>query len=83
MELTGEIKLCERFEGLQRRFERVRPMVDQASRWQVELLKETRRNGAGETDDAAADDHELRGHRTWLDRLRPAGRARSSFVRMN
>ena len=37
LELTGEKKLCERFEGLQRRFERVRPMVDQANRWQVEL----------------------------------------------
>jgi phosphoenolpyruvate carboxylase len=32
---------------LQRRFERVRPMVDQANRWQVQLLKETRRNGGG------------------------------------
>jgi phosphoenolpyruvate carboxylase len=48
LELTGESKLCERFEGLQRRFERVRPMVDQANRWQVELLRETRRNGGGE-----------------------------------
>ncbi len=43
LELTGEKKLCERFEGLQRRFERVRPMVDQANRWQVDLLKETRK----------------------------------------
>jgi phosphoenolpyruvate carboxylase len=47
LELTGEAKLCERFEGLQRRFERVRPMVDQANRWQVDLLRETRRNGGG------------------------------------
>ncbi len=47
LELTGERKLCERFEGLQRRFERVRPMVDQANRWQVELLKDTRRSGNG------------------------------------
>ena len=47
LELTGETRLCERFEGLQRRFERVRPMVDQANRWQVQLLKETRRNGGG------------------------------------
>ena len=46
LELTGEKRLCARFEGLQRRFERVRPMVDQANRWQVQLLKETRR-GAG------------------------------------
>jgi phosphoenolpyruvate carboxylase len=43
LELTGEKKLCERFEGLQRRFERVRPMVDQSNRWQIELLKQTRR----------------------------------------
>ena len=48
LELTGESKLCERFEGLQRRFERVRPMVDQANRWQVELLRDTRHNGGGE-----------------------------------
>jgi phosphoenolpyruvate carboxylase len=47
LELTGERRLCERFEGLQRRFERVRPMVDQSNRWQVQLLKETRRTGAG------------------------------------
>ena len=45
LELTGEKKLCERFEGLQRRFERVRPMVDQSNRWQVQLLKETRQGG--------------------------------------
>ncbi len=49
LELTGEKRLCERFEGLQRRFERVRPMVDQSNRWQVQLLKETRANGNGET----------------------------------
>jgi phosphoenolpyruvate carboxylase len=48
LELTGEKKLCERFEGLQRRFERVRPMVDQSNRWQVKLLKETRQSGNGE-----------------------------------
>jgi phosphoenolpyruvate carboxylase len=48
LELTGEAKLCERFEGLQRRFERVRPMVEQANRWQVELLKETRSGKGGE-----------------------------------
>jgi phosphoenolpyruvate carboxylase len=48
LELTGEKRLCERFEGLQRRFERVRPMVDQANRWQVQLLKESRRGAAGE-----------------------------------
>ncbi len=45
LELTGEKILCERFEGLRRRFERVRPMVDQANRWQVELLRETRASG--------------------------------------
>ncbi|MCA3574290.1 MAG: phosphoenolpyruvate carboxylase [Aestuariivirga sp.] len=48
LELTGEKRLCERFEGLQRRFERVRPMVDQANRWQVQLLKETRRGNGGD-----------------------------------
>ena len=42
LELTGETMLCERFEGLRRRFERVRPMVNQANRWQVDLLRQTR-----------------------------------------
>jgi phosphoenolpyruvate carboxylase len=42
LELTGEQILCERFEGLRRRFERARPMVDQANRWQIELLRQTR-----------------------------------------
>jgi phosphoenolpyruvate carboxylase len=45
LELTGEKNLCERFEGTRRRFERVRPMVDQANRWQIQLLRETRDNG--------------------------------------
>ena len=48
LELTGEKRLCERFDGLQRRFERVRPMVDQSNRWQVQLLKETRKGNGGE-----------------------------------
>lgn len=48
LELTGEKKLCERFEGLQRRFERVRPMVEQANRWQVELLRQSRAGKAGD-----------------------------------
>ena len=48
LELTGEKRLCERFDGLQRRFERVRPMVDQANRWQVQLLKETRQGNGGD-----------------------------------
>jgi phosphoenolpyruvate carboxylase len=48
LELTGETKLCERFEGLQRRFERVRPMVEQANRWQIELLKQTRSGKASD-----------------------------------
>jgi phosphoenolpyruvate carboxylase len=47
LELTGESMLCERFEGLRRRFERVRPMVNQANRWQVELLQQTRASGGG------------------------------------
>jgi phosphoenolpyruvate carboxylase len=42
MELSGSKVLCERFAGFRRRFERVRPMVDQANRWQVQLLRETR-----------------------------------------
>jgi phosphoenolpyruvate carboxylase len=42
LELTGETMLCERFEGLRRRFERVRAMVDQANRWQIDLLRQTR-----------------------------------------
>jgi phosphoenolpyruvate carboxylase len=45
LELTGEELLCARFDGLRRRFERVRPMVDQANRWQVELLRQTRASG--------------------------------------
>jgi len=49
LELTGESTLCERFEGLRRRFERVRPMVDQANRWQIQLLRETRRGAAENT----------------------------------
>ena len=49
LELTGEQKLCQRFEGLLRRFERVRPMVDQSNRWQVQLLRETRKSGSSET----------------------------------
>ena len=49
LELTGEQKLCQRFEGLLRRFERVRPMVDQSNRWQVQLLRETRKTGSSET----------------------------------
>lgn len=48
LELTGEKTLCERFEGLRRRFERVRPLVNQANRWQVDLLRQTRDEGARE-----------------------------------
>ena len=48
LELTGEKQLCERFEGLRRRFERVRPMVDRANRWQVDLLRQSRDNGNAE-----------------------------------
>jgi phosphoenolpyruvate carboxylase len=44
LELTGSKVLCERFQGFRRRFDRVRPMVDQANRWQVQLLRETREN---------------------------------------
>jgi phosphoenolpyruvate carboxylase len=42
LELVGSKILCERFQGFRRRFDRVRPMVDQANRWQVQLLRETR-----------------------------------------
>ena len=42
LELTGAKLLCERFQGFRRRFDRVRPMVDRANLWQVQLLRETR-----------------------------------------
>jgi phosphoenolpyruvate carboxylase len=42
LELTGAPLLCERFHGFRRRFERIRPMVDRANYWQVQLLRETR-----------------------------------------
>lgn len=42
LELSGDKVLCERFQGFRRRFDRVRPMVDQANEWQVQLLKQTR-----------------------------------------
>ncbi len=42
LELTGDKVLCARFQGFRRRFERVRPMVDQANLWQVKLLRQTR-----------------------------------------
>lgn len=47
-ELAGSKMLCERFQGFRRRFDRVRPMVDQANRWQVQLLRETREKKAKE-----------------------------------
>lgn len=42
LELSGAKVLCERFQGFRRRFDRVRPMVDQANHWQVQLLQQTR-----------------------------------------
>ncbi len=42
LELSGGKVLCERFQGFSRRFDRVRPLVDQANEWQVQLLKQTR-----------------------------------------
>ena len=48
LELSGAKELCERFHGFRRRFDRVRPMVDQANEWQVQLLKETRGEKATE-----------------------------------
>ena len=46
LELTGGKLLCERFQGFRRRFDRVRPMVDQSNRWQVELFQQTRNDKA-------------------------------------
>jgi phosphoenolpyruvate carboxylase len=48
-ELTGDPVLCARFLGFRRRFDRVRPMVDQANVWQVQLLKQTRGEKAKDT----------------------------------
>jgi phosphoenolpyruvate carboxylase len=42
LEISGAPGLCARFPGFRRRFDRVRPMVDQSNRWQVELLKQVR-----------------------------------------
>ena len=42
LELTGAKILCERFQGFRRRFDSVRPIVDRANLWQVQLLRETR-----------------------------------------
>jgi phosphoenolpyruvate carboxylase len=49
LELSGDKLLCERFHGFRRRFDRVRPMVDQANEWQVQLLKQTRGEKATDT----------------------------------
>lgn len=49
LELSGDKILCERFQGFRRRFDRVRPMVDQANDWQVQLLKQTRGEKPTET----------------------------------
>jgi phosphoenolpyruvate carboxylase len=49
LELSGDKVLCERFHGFRRRFDRVRPMVDQANEWQVQLLKQTRGEKANDT----------------------------------
>ena len=40
--LSGASGLCARFPGFRRRFDRVRPMIDQTNRWQVDLLKDAR-----------------------------------------
>jgi phosphoenolpyruvate carboxylase len=42
LELSGAGQLCERFPGTIRRFERIRPIVDRANLWQVQLLRESR-----------------------------------------
>ena len=49
LELSGDKVLCERFQGFKRRFDRVRPMVDQANEWQVQLLKQTRAEKVSDT----------------------------------
>jgi phosphoenolpyruvate carboxylase len=48
LELSGSKVLCERFQGFRRRFDRVRPMVDQSNRWQVQLLRQTREQKGSE-----------------------------------
>ena len=48
LELTGAKVLCERFQGFRRRFDRVRPIVDRANLWQVQLLRETRGEKRGD-----------------------------------
>ena len=48
LELSGSKVLCERFQGFRRRFDRVRPMVDQANKWQVQLLRQTREQKGSE-----------------------------------
>lgn len=48
--LSGASGLCARFPGFRRRFDRVRPMIDQTNRWQVDLLKDAR---AGKSKDKA------------------------------
>jgi phosphoenolpyruvate carboxylase len=42
LQLSGANGLCARFPGFRRRLDRVRPMIDQANRWQVDLLKDAR-----------------------------------------
>jgi phosphoenolpyruvate carboxylase len=46
LQLSNALGLCERFPGFRRRFDRVRPMVDRANHWQVELLFEARQGKA-------------------------------------
>jgi phosphoenolpyruvate carboxylase len=48
LQLSGAKVLCERFQGFRRRFDRVRPMVDQSNRWQVQLLRQTREQKGSE-----------------------------------
>ena len=42
LSVTGADDLGIRFPAFKRRFDRVRPMIDQANRWQVRLLREAR-----------------------------------------
>jgi phosphoenolpyruvate carboxylase len=42
LDLTGQKELAERFPGFKRRITRLKPMIDQANRWQVGYLREAR-----------------------------------------
>ncbi|CAN5531162.1 phosphoenolpyruvate carboxylase [soil metagenome] len=49
LDLSGAAGLCDRFQGFRRRFDRVRPITDQANRWQAGLLRDLRADGSRDT----------------------------------